>query len=81
MMALRELTTETTEDGKTIRRAAGRIADHSDRTEQSEWIEFQVAVDVPTVRSGALLRMQVLRQVSEITGELAHGFEQIAPPS
>lgn len=76
-MALRELTAETTEDGTTIRRVVARIADHPDRAEQTEWIEFQIAVDVPTVRNGALLRMQVLEQASATLTALAADFQRL----
>jgi hypothetical protein len=76
-MALRELTAETSEDGVTIRRVVARISDHPDRAEQTEWIEFQIAVDVPTVRNGALLRMQALEQASATLTALAAGFERL----
>jgi len=76
-MTLRELIAETTEDGATIQRVVARIADHPDRAEQSEWIEFQISVDVPTVRNGALLRMQALRQASATLTALAADFERL----
>ncbi len=77
-MLLREFTSETNEDGTRIVRVGARVSDHADRDEQSEWIEFQVAVDVPTIRNGALLRREVLHKVRDTLDRLAAGFGHIA---
>ena len=76
-MKLHHFTTETNEDGTHIVRARGLVAVQPDRDAQLEWIEFQVVVDVPTVRNGALLRQVVLRRVIDQLRPLAEDFQQI----
>ena len=76
-MKLREFTTETNEDGSQIVRASGRVADHGDPDKQTEAITFQFAVDVPTVRNGALLRAEVLSKAQSILDQLARDFAHI----
>ncbi len=77
-MMLREFTSETTVDGSKIVRVRARVSDLADRDAQNDWIEFQIEVDVPTVRSGALLRREALQQASETLRALAQDFERIA---
>ena len=77
-MILREFTSETNEDGSKIVRVRGRVSDHADRDEQSEWIEFQVAVDVATVLNGAFLRREVLQKARDTLDRLAAGFGHLA---
>ncbi len=64
-MKLREFTSETNEDGSQIVRVRSRVSDHADRDEQSEWIELQLAVDVQTIRNGAILRQEVLEKARD----------------
>jgi hypothetical protein len=73
-MKLRKFTTETNEDGSQIVRASGRVADNADPEEQTEWITFQLAVDAPTVRNGALLRSEALGIAQSILDQLAKDF-------
>ena len=77
-MQLYEFTTVTNEDGSKLVRASGRVANHPERGEQTEWIEFQFSIDVQTVRNGAALRREVLTQAHEKLFELAKNFERIA---
>ncbi len=77
-MMLRELTSETNEDGSRIVRVRARVSDHADRDEQPEWIEFQVAVDWPTSHSGASLRREVLEKASVTLDKLARDFGRLA---
>lgn len=76
-MKLYDLSTTVDEEGKTIVRVSGRISDHIESDEQRESITFQLAIDAPTVRNGALLRMQALQRVSDIAGQLAKEFEHL----
>ena len=76
-MILREFTTITNEDGSQIVHVSGRVADHKDRDAQSEWIEFQFAVDAPTVRNGALLRAEVLAEAQNTLDQLAKDFARL----
>ncbi len=80
-MILREFTSETNEDGSKIVRVRGRVSDHADREEQSEWIEFQVAVDLPTTRNGARLREDALEKVRDTLAALAKDFMRLADQS
>jgi hypothetical protein len=77
-MKLREFTTETNEDGSRIVRVRARVSNQPDRDAQSEWIEFQCAVDVPTARNGAYLRGEVLRQVRDTLDLLAKDFVRLS---
>ena len=76
-MKLREFTSETNEDGSQIFRVRARVSDHADRDEQSEWIEFQLAVDVPTFRNGAILRQEVLETARDTLNRLATDFRRL----
>ena len=77
-MILREFTSETNEDGSKIVRVKARVSDHADRDAQSDWIEFQVAVDVPTRLNGALLRQEALEKARNTLIALARDFGRIA---
>lgn len=57
-----------------------RIAAGGD-PQPTEWIEAQIAVDVPTVRNGALLRAEALKQVRDVLGRLSENFERLGRPS
>lgn len=76
-MQLFDFTTTVNEDGQTIVCASGRIADHQQSGEQREWISFQFAVDLPTVRNGALQRKAVLEKVRDIAQQLANDYARI----
>lgn len=76
-MNLYDFTTQTSEDGERIVLASGCVADHADPAQRRVWIAFQVEIDVPTVRNGALLRQEVLSQVRDTLHPLEMGFEQI----
>lgn len=80
-MKLYEFTSETGEDDAKVVRVHARIADHPQSDEQSEWIDFQIAIDAPTVLNGALLRSKALKKASEKLAELAAHFEQIGRPN
>ncbi len=73
-MILREFTSETNEEGSKIVRVRGRVSDHEDRDEQSEWIEFQFTVDLPAVRNGARLRQEALEKARDTLTALAKEF-------
>ena len=75
-MILREFTSETNGDRSKIVRVRARISNEEDLDLQTEWIEFQVVVDFPTVHGGALLRNDVLLQVSELLRSLAGSFQR-----
>jgi len=77
-MHLYEFTSVTQQDGDRIVRVAGRIADQPDRAAQSEWIEFQFAIDAPTIRNGAILRREALTKASDLLKQLAAGFQRLA---
>ena len=76
-MKLYDLSTTVNEEGTTIVLVSGRISDHIENDEQQETITFQLAIHAPTVRNGALLRMQALQRVSDIAGQLAKEFERL----
>jgi hypothetical protein len=76
-MHLYDFTSETDKDGSKILRVHARIANRRSRDEQSEWIDFQFAIDVPTVRNGALLRAEALSKASEILRQLASDFQRL----
>jgi hypothetical protein len=78
-MQLFNLTTTVNADGIDIVRAAGRIADHPDYDEQQEWIDFQISIDEPTVRNGAILRIKILEQVRDIIGQSIKDYENLVP--
>jgi len=73
------LTTITNEDGTRIVHAAGRIADHLDCDEPPEWIDFQIAIDEPTVRNGAILRTKILEQVRDTIDQLITDYGRLVP--
>ncbi len=76
-MKLRELTSDLNEDGLKILRVRGRVSDRADRGEQTEWIEFQVAVDVPIGRHGAQLPAEVLERARDTLDQLAKHFRHL----
>jgi hypothetical protein len=77
-MKLYEFTTVTGDDDALLVLVSGRIADHREPTAQKEWITFQIAIDEPTVRNGAILRSKVLGKTHEILLRLSQHFEQLA---
>jgi hypothetical protein len=77
-MKMREFTSITQDDGDRIFRVAARISDHPDRAEQSEWIEFQLAIDAPTIRNGAILRREALEKARDVLDQLAKNFQRLA---
>ena len=76
-MKLQEFTTITNDDLSKIVYVQGRVSDHSDPEKQKEWITFRFAVELPTVRNGAILRREVLQQASEKLRGLSQDFERI----
>ena len=77
-MKLREFTTETNDDGTQVVRVRARVSDHEERTEQSEWIELQLAINLPTRLNGAIQRQTVLKQARDIFDGLARDFGRVA---
>ena len=77
-MILREFTSETTEDGKSLIRVSGRISDDADPNKQSQWIEFQLFSELYTSQNAANHRRAALQQAGEILTKLAKQFGQIA---
>ncbi len=73
-MILREFTSETNGDRSKIVRVRARISNEEDLDLQTEWIEFQVVVDMKINHGGALLRYGVLSQVSELLRSIADDF-------
>ena len=71
-----EFTSITDEVGEKILHVAGRIADHPEKTSQTQWIDFQFAIDAPTSQNGAVLRARALRLASEKLLQLASHFER-----
>jgi hypothetical protein len=83
-MKLYSFTSLTNEDASEIVCVAGRIADHPEPTEPTEWIDFRIAIAAPIVLSGALLRAKALRQAIDTLHELAAYFERLerqTPPN
>jgi hypothetical protein len=84
---LYEFATTTDASGEQLAICRFSIADHADPAKRSEWLDAQIAIDLPTVRNGALLRAEVLRKASGELRRLADRFEQIgrdpqsAPPN
>ena len=76
-MQMFSFATTVNEDGTKIVSVAGRIADHPQSDEQSEWIDFQFAIDMPTVRNGALQRQAALIKARDIIQQLANDYEKI----
>jgi len=73
-MNLREFTTFHDTKIDKITRARFVIAD-ADPNEPQEWIEGQVAIDVPTLRNGADLRVRVLLKVRDELDTLIKDFQ------
>ena len=73
-----EFTSITDEVGEKILHVGGRIADRRGKAEQTEWIDFQFAIEAPTDQGGALLRARALTQASEKLQQLASHFDKIA---
>ena len=76
-MKLREFTTETSEDGSQIVRVSGRVSTHDDPEEQTGSITFQLEIDAPTIRNGALLRAEALSEAQSILDQLARDFARL----
>ena len=70
---LREFTTFHDTKIDKITQARFVIAD-ADLSERKEWIEGQVAIDMPTLRNGADLRARVLRKVRDELDTLIKDF-------
>ena len=69
-MKLRDLTSETNEDGTRIARVRARISDQADYNAQVEWISFQLVVDNPIGAHGAVILTNALERAREEIGEL-----------
>jgi hypothetical protein len=86
-MDLYELATTTDATGKQLVSCRIAIADHADPAARKEWLDAQIAIDLPTVLNGALLRAAALRKVRDELHRLAIHFENIgrdpqsAPPN
>lgn len=80
-MRLQHFYTETSEDDSRIIRVSGRIGDIPETSQQAQWIDFQVVIDLPIALNGALQRAKALRIASEmLPGQAAH-FERLGRPS
>ncbi len=64
-MKLRDLTSETNEDGTRIARVRARISDQADFNAQEEWISFQIKVDDPIGAHGAVILANALARARE----------------
>jgi hypothetical protein len=80
-LRLYEFTAVTSDDGARVVLVSGRVADHRDSTIQKEYITFQLAVDFPTVRNGAVQRQGALDRAHAILFQLARDFETLAGQS
>jgi hypothetical protein len=76
-MNLYEFTTVTDPSGKQVVLVAGRVADHPDPKQQTEWITFQFAVDVPTALNGARQRTAALERARDVLHSLSLDFDKI----
>ena len=68
------------DDGKRITRVAFVVADDSDGSKRTEWLEGQLAVELPITRNGALLREEVLSLVRDKLGSLATEYGRLVRP-
>lgn len=80
-MKLISVTCHSSDDGEKIVRANVCVADHADLGQRKEWIEFQLEVDLPTIRNGAFLRKEVLEKAHGILDQLAKKFQSLANQS
>ncbi|HEX9877734.1 MAG TPA: hypothetical protein VGC50_13865 [Gammaproteobacteria bacterium] len=76
-MKLREFTTTESDDGETITAVCFRLADHADRERSKEWIDVQLAIDVPTIRNGALLRAEALEKARDALDQLSRDYSRL----
>jgi hypothetical protein len=77
-MNLQHLT--TWDDGKRITRVALVLADCSEPSQRTEWLEAQISVELPITRNGALLREEVLTLLRDKLTELAAGYGGLVRP-
>lgn len=75
-MRLYDFGTEMSDDGEKIVAVSGRIADQRDPAKQTAHITFRFAVDLPTIRNGAILRKEALNTMHETLFQLAKDFER-----
>ena len=76
-MKLTQLTTYHASDGSKIARVSGCVADHDDPEKQKEWINFQFGIDLPTVRNGVRLRIEVLKKAKHILDQQEKDLQSI----
>jgi hypothetical protein len=65
-MRIQEFTGYHDNDPNRISRIRLVVADHPDSTKRTQYIDAQIAVDLPTGRNGALLRAEALKQAIEL---------------
>ena len=76
-MKLMDFVTVDSDDQKTIKSVRFLVADHRDRERRTALISAQISTELPTVRNGALLRAEVLRQARDILEALAADYERL----
>lgn len=54
------------------------IADHADPAKRTEWIDARVAVELPLVRNGVLLRRDALEKARDTLDELIRDLANLA---
>ena len=57
------------------------MADHADPAKRTEWIDVQIAVDMPISINGALLRAEVLAKARDILDSLQTHYERVGQQS
>jgi hypothetical protein len=68
------------DDGKRVTRLALLLADHSDPSKRTEWLECQLPIDLPITRNGALLREELLKHIAERLSGLAAEYGRLVRP-
>ena len=79
-MMMYEFTTVPSDDEKRVIHVSGRIADHRDPKERTEWITFRFAIDEPSDLSDRSLRRAALRKASGILNDIATGIASLDYP-
>ena len=70
----------TWDDGKRVTRVAFVVADDSDPTKRTEWLDAQVSIELPITRNGALLREEILNLVRDKLSSLAAEYGSLVRP-
>ncbi len=80
-MKLLEIRCRDDQSGERIEEVHIVLADHADPDERDEWLDAQLAVDLPTSANGAVLRAEVLKHLIGRLGMLAQHYERVASTS